>query len=126
MTFEEFLNLLENPQSKGYDRYMASCPAHEDRIASLSIRDGEDRILLYCHAGCQVASITDELGISMKDLFYDQEDKDLGEVVESYQYTDEEGNALYEKLRFEPKRFDYLQNGGTWGRGEKKVLYNLF
>ena len=33
--------------------WMACCPAHEDRTPSLSICDGEDRVLVHCHAGCE-------------------------------------------------------------------------
>ena len=33
--------------------WMARCPAHDDRSPSLSLRDaGADRVLVYCHAGC--------------------------------------------------------------------------
>lgn len=33
--------------------WMARCPAHEDRLPSLAIRDGHDgRVLVRCHAGC--------------------------------------------------------------------------
>ena len=32
----------------------ARCPAHDDNLPSLSIRDGEyGRMLLHCHAGCE-------------------------------------------------------------------------
>ena len=33
--------------------WMACCPAHEDRTPSLSICDGEDKVLVHCHAGCE-------------------------------------------------------------------------
>ena len=32
--------------------YIACCPAHEDRIPSLSISSDGGKILFYCHAGC--------------------------------------------------------------------------
>jgi hypothetical protein len=35
----------------------ARCPAHDDRTPSLTIRDGDDSILLCCHAGCDRAAI---------------------------------------------------------------------
>ena len=34
-------------------RWMARCPAHEDRKPSLSISSGRDgKVLVHCHAGC--------------------------------------------------------------------------
>jgi hypothetical protein len=32
--------------------WAARCPAHDDRTPSLSIRDGDDKVLVRCHAGC--------------------------------------------------------------------------
>ncbi len=32
--------------------WLAKCPAHDDRKASLSLRDGERRLLAFCFAGC--------------------------------------------------------------------------
>ncbi|HET9534847.1 MAG TPA: toprim domain-containing protein, partial [Mesorhizobium sp.] len=32
--------------------WVARCPAHEDRKPSLSIRDADNKVLVYCHAGC--------------------------------------------------------------------------
>jgi hypothetical protein len=49
--------------------WMAQCPAHEDREASLSIREVEDRVLLNCFAGCHVAEICDALGMALSQLF---------------------------------------------------------
>ena len=39
-------------QSSGW---VARCPAHEDKKASLSINEGEKGVLLKCHAGCSIA-----------------------------------------------------------------------
>jgi putative DNA primase/helicase len=36
---------------------MAHCPAHEDRQPSLSVRDGDGRVLVKCYAGCEFAII---------------------------------------------------------------------
>jgi hypothetical protein len=30
----------------------ALCPAHDDKHPSLSIKEGEGKVLLFCHAGC--------------------------------------------------------------------------
>ena len=43
--------------------YVARCPAHSDREASLSVREGEGgRVLLKCFAGCPFEAIRDALG----------------------------------------------------------------
>ena len=42
--------------------WMARCPAHDDRSPSLSLRDsGDDRVLVYCHAGCDQRRVIDSL-----------------------------------------------------------------
>lgn len=42
--------------------WMARCPAHEDRIPSLSIHDTDDgKVLVRCHAGCDQARVMEAL-----------------------------------------------------------------
>jgi len=49
--------------------YMALCPAHDDRVPSLSVSEGDDRrVLLRCFAGCTAQKITDALGLELSDL----------------------------------------------------------
>lgn len=55
------------PQGRG--RWIGRCPAHEDRSPSLSITLKEDRILLYCFAGCETERVLDSLGLEWGDLF---------------------------------------------------------
>jgi putative DNA primase/helicase len=39
-------------------RWMARCPAHGDRVPSLSARDAPDgKVLVYCHAGCEQTQV---------------------------------------------------------------------
>jgi len=48
----------------------ARCPAHDDRKASLSISQGDDgKVLLFCHAGCSLASILKAVNLTEADLF---------------------------------------------------------
>jgi hypothetical protein len=52
--------------------WISRCPAHDDRLPSLSISEGRDgRTLLHCHAGCEPAAIAQALGFQLKDLFTD-------------------------------------------------------
>jgi hypothetical protein len=51
-------------------KFVAKCPAHEDRLPSLSVAEGSDRrALLYCHTGCEPGDIADALGLRLGDLF---------------------------------------------------------
>ena len=71
MTVEEFLGRLERVKRAG-DGWVARCPSHEDRLASLSIGEGDDRrILVRCHAGCRPEEIVAALGLELRDLFAD-------------------------------------------------------
>ena len=66
-----FLDRLPGRVRKlGGRRYMAACPAHQDRSPSLSIREGDDgRVLIYCHAGCNTGDVLKELHLSFRNLF---------------------------------------------------------
>ena len=51
---------------------MWSCPVHQDRTPSLSIREAPDgRILFHCHAGCSQDAVLEALGLTGRDLFPD-------------------------------------------------------
>lgn len=50
--------------------WIAKCPAHEDRTASLAVTVGEDsRVLLHCFAGCTAHEVLAALGMQLADLF---------------------------------------------------------
>ena len=70
MNIEEILNKLQKVKATSTRQWMACCPAHPDKTPSLSVSVGDDeRILLYCHAGCAIQSILHELHLEMKDLY---------------------------------------------------------
>jgi len=67
---QRLLARLEAVRRTGPSSWMASCPAHEDRSPSLSIREGDDgRVLIYCFTGCGAIEILDALGLDFADLF---------------------------------------------------------
>lgn len=98
--------------------YVAQCPVHDDRTASLSFSQGNEGAVLKCHAGCETSAILDALGLNWSDLF-DNSKKggsrgsaaDLwmpcqlpengcgGHKSAEYRYTDEDGNLLYAVAR---------------------------
>ncbi len=49
--------------------WMARCPSHDDRTASLHATELSDgRVLLHCHAGCGGADVVEALGLRFGDL----------------------------------------------------------
>ena len=69
MTIDEFLGRLEKVK-KNSTGWMARCPVHDDRHASLSVGVGDDeRILLFCFTGCTAEAIVAALGLTMRDLY---------------------------------------------------------
>lgn len=70
MSAAKLLDRLEGVRQTGPSRWLARCPAHEDRSPSLSIRELDDgRILLNDFGGCQSADVLAALGLEFGDLF---------------------------------------------------------
>ena len=66
---ERVLERLEGVRRSG-SGFVARCPAHEDRVPSLSVAEGRRRpVVLWCHAGCSYEAIVAALGPSVSDLF---------------------------------------------------------
>jgi len=50
--------------------WKANCPAHDDHVPSLSIKEGADgRVLLKCFAGCSTDSVLAAIELKARDLF---------------------------------------------------------
>jgi hypothetical protein len=112
----------------------ACCPAHDDQHASLSIAAGDDgRVLLRCHAGCELQAVLSALGVSEADLFPSRAPATRHappRVVARYPYTDEAGCVLFEVLRLDPKGFRQRRprpdGAWDWCLGDvRRVLYRL-
>jgi 5S rRNA maturation endonuclease (ribonuclease M5) len=111
------------------DGWTALCPAHEDENPSLSINVRSGKILVYCHAGCSQEDVLAALRIEPRDLFLGVP-KGKRRPVAEYNYCDEKGILLYQKIRYEPKEFKQRRPNGKnrWiGNltGVRRVLYCL-
>ena len=109
MNLSDFVSRLPGAKKAGAG-YSARCPAHDDKRASLSIRQGDKGILLKCHAGCSVREILGKLGLKMADLYPDKPARVAGRNGENkigalYDYKDERGRLLYQVVRLVPKDF---------------------
>ena len=64
------LSRLDRVKRTGPDRWIARCPAHEDKRPSLAIRElPDERILVHCFADCPVESILRAIGLEFDALF---------------------------------------------------------
>ena len=73
MSADTVLSLLSKVRKMGPDRWMACCPAHNDKSPSLSIRETSDgRVLLHCWTGCGANEILEAVGLTFDDLFPDR------------------------------------------------------
>ena len=69
MSASILLSKLSRVKKTGADRWMACCPAHQDKTASLAIKELPDsRVLLHCHAGCDPDSVLAAVGLTFSDL----------------------------------------------------------
>jgi hypothetical protein len=68
--FVNFLDRLEQVRELPNGEYKARCPAHDDKSPSLHIALGDDdRILVYCFAGCSIEQICSAVNLNTSDLF---------------------------------------------------------
>lgn len=148
MEIDRFLGQFNDVRQTGANEWQAKCPAHDDRVASLSIGLNGDKILVKCHAGCRTEDVLRAANLQMRDLFPDYPQqaktrkashKSITETVilqgsqGHWNYTDEEGAILYRTVCYpqgKGKRFMvYRPNGnGQWLpniTGVRRVLYGL-
>lgn len=141
---EEFISRLQGVRetSNGWE---ACCPCRsDDDVPSLSISEDESNgnILLTCHRGnpCNAKEICESMNLPMSALFppkkKEQKRKENLTLVATYDYYDENGELLFQKLRYidenNKKRFyqrkpdPASKNGWDYKLGDTpKVLYNL-
>jgi hypothetical protein len=66
----KLLDRLQGVRQSSSGRWMAKCPGHEDRSASLSIREMDDgRVLINDFGGCGSGDVLAAVGLRMSDLF---------------------------------------------------------
>jgi hypothetical protein len=69
MSAENFLSRLSKVKKTGPGKWIARCPAHEDKGPSLSIKDDGGKVIMKCFAGCEVADIIGAVGVEWEELF---------------------------------------------------------
>ena len=127
MNINQIVETLKSCNKTGEHSYQALCPAHDDRKASLTITDAGDKILLHCHAGCELKSILNAMNLKESDLFNSKTDFIKPKLIAEYFYTDEAGNKLYKTERYNPKSFKQAKFcNNQWLYNMKDVRYVLY
>lgn len=74
MSRDSLLSVLEGIKRTGQGKWLAKCPSHEDRTASLSIRELDDhRVLVHCFAGCSIEEVLGAVGLTFEALYPEKE-----------------------------------------------------
>lgn len=132
---DRILSRFENVTGGDGGQYEALCPVHDDRNNSLSIKMNGEKILLHCHANCELDDILAAVKLTKADLFLSngsangsaKRKSSKGKIVAEYNYRDEDGELLFQAVRFEPKDFRQRRkvNGKwQWKLGDvRRVLY---
>lgn len=80
MSAEALLSRLDRVRRVGHSKWVARCPAHDDRGPSLSIAETTDgRVLLHDFgAGCSAAEVLHAVGLDFAALFPERDPDDVG------------------------------------------------
>ncbi|MFW6015099.1 MAG: phage/plasmid primase, P4 family [bacterium] len=134
-SIDDFLNLFNGVKEINSNQWQAKCTAHKDNVQSLSISYDEfnEKINIFCHAGCDGRDILASVGLDWSDLYLKKNSYNSSsklKPVKAYNYTDENDNLLYQVVRYEPKTFRQRRPDGDggfkWGLGNtRRVLYGL-
>lgn len=69
MSIDNLLNRLEKVRRTGERKWIACCPAHDDKSPSLGVKlIDDDKILIKCWAGCSSSEIVGAIGLNLSDL----------------------------------------------------------
>jgi len=122
-SLNDFLSLLKGVK-KVSGGYMALCPAHDDHEQSLSVKQNNDRILIYCHAGCSADNILETFGLTKADLFLGERPlrtnrrkkpkPEHREIEAIYNYVDA-NDKPFQVVRTKPKGFFQRRPDGRGG-----------
>ena len=97
MNIEQLLPSLEKLRRTGDGKWLACCPAHNDKHPSLAIKQTDDgKILIHCFAGCDVETIVSSLDLTLADLMPDNPSYKKGSKPPKFNKYE-----LFDRLAFE-------------------------
>lgn len=124
MDLQDVLRYFDGVKRCSDGQYMARCPCHDDRKQSLSIGRGQKGVVLKCQAGCDTHDILRHVGLTPRELFYeDRQPQRRLEVVATYTYP-----GGVQKLRKSDKSFAWRRPDGKggWIYNRQGVPHSLY
>ncbi len=132
LSFNEVLSCLEKVEQHG-EKATALCPAHTDNKQSLSITCGTNgEAVCNCFAGCSQRSIFDAIYSRLNTSPTFEDDKPIKpkkaarkndrKEIARYNYTDENGEIINTKIRYDNKDFKWVK----YGKNAPKAPIPLF
>lgn len=81
--WDRFLTRLPNGYKRtGDSKWMARCPAHDDKNPSLSVKiAGDGKLLLHCFAGCSTEDVIAAVGLEWEELWPDDPHHRCGRAI---------------------------------------------
>jgi len=134
MTLHDIANRLSHVTWRD-ETFMAQCPAHEDRKPSLSGSTGkeDERVLLYCQAGCATDAVLSAMRLTYPDLYPSPRTvttptlRSSSSTPTTYDYLDLDGTVLHQVVRGADKSFRQRRPNGTggwtWKASGRRVPY---
>jgi hypothetical protein len=142
------LERLGEHQERRQGVYFARCPAHDDHNPSLELTVKDGKFVMICRVGCRNEAILKALGTTWREILGGDATangnghaprakgriakKPRGRILSTYDYKDEEGQLLFQTVRYDPKDFSQRrpdhERPGEWIenlKGVRRVLYRL-
>lgn len=124
----DLYRVIEATQAKpiGARKYHGKCPAHPDRVSSLSFKETDGgRLLFHCHAGCGFVEIVEALGLSHSrqserpshEVLEKRRAERLAEQEGYYIATAEKAQMAWELATPAPDNHPYLTRKGILPHG---------
>jgi len=105
--------------------WKALCPCHEDTRPSLSITEKSGRVLVICRAGCDQREVWERVCAIVDRSTNGRSD----DIEATYEYVDENGDLLFEVVRYRGKRFRQrrkVRDAWVYNLGDtRKVPYRV-
>ena len=126
-SWKQLLQILKNAKESAPGKVTALCPAHNDKNPSLSVTLTDQKIFLKCHAGCSFKAIVRALNMNPNQFTVKKHKLKKRKVeVCRYDYRSEEGELLYQVVRYNPRDFRPCRADGKYTlEGVQRVPYRL-